>query len=128
LIPEEISITSVDEKLMKKTIDFINDHISDSDLTVEKVAGEVGLSRVHFYRKIKALTNLSAVEFIRLIRLERAAQLLNTCKLNVSEVRYAVGIQDPEYFRKTFKEHFGQAPSDYAKRNDPSSGPENVDL
>lgn len=122
LIPEDISITSVDEKLMKKAIDFINDHISDNDLTVEKVAEEVSLSRVHFYRKIKALTNLSAIEFIRLIRLERAAQLLKTGKLNVSEVRYAIGMQDAEYFRKTFKQHFGKTPSDYAKGEEPSIG------
>ncbi len=128
LIPENISITSVDEKLMKKAIDFINEHISDSDLTVEKVAGEVGLSRVHFYRKIKALTNLSAVEFIRLIRLERAAQLLRTGKLNVSEVRYSVGIQDTAYFRKSFKDHFGHTPSDYAKVHNSSAGTENTDL
>lgn len=128
LIPENISITSVDEKLMKKAIDFINEHIADSDLTVEKVAGEVGLSRVHFYRKIKALTNMSAVEFIRRIRLERAAQLLSTGKLNVSEVRYSVGIQDTEYFRKSFKDHFGQSPSDYAKKHNSSEGAENADL
>lgn len=128
LIPEEISITSVDEKLIAKAVGYINDHISDPDLGVEKVAGEVGLSRVHFYRKIKALTNMSAVEFIRLIRLERAAQLLKTGKLNISEVRYAVGFQDADYFRKMFKEHYGLSPSDYAEASPPSKYTENTDL
>ena len=123
LIPEEISITSVDETFIKKTIDFINENISDPDLGVETVAKEVGMSRVHFYRKIKALTNFSAVEFIRTIRLERAAQLLKTGKLNISEVRYEVGFQQADYFRNAFKAYFGETPTDYLRnylRNNPS--------
>jgi DNA-binding response OmpR family regulator len=123
LIPEEISLTSVDEKLMKKTIDFVKDHMSDPDLTVEKVAAEIGLSRVHFYRKIKGLTNLSAVEFIRSLRLERAAQLIQSGKLNVSEVRYEVGIQDADYFRKIFKARFGKTPTDYTDREEGEKTP-----
>jgi signal transduction histidine kinase/ligand-binding sensor domain-containing protein/CheY-like chemotaxis protein len=117
MVPEEVTITSVDEKLLKRTIDYIQEHMSDPDLNVEKVAAEVGMSRVHFYRKIRALTDLSPVAFIRRIRLEKAAQLLQTGKLNVSEVRYAIGIQDPNYFRKVFKQHFGTSPSDYGDRD-----------
>ncbi len=121
LIPEEVSITSVDETFMKKTLDFINENIADPDLGVNKVATEVGMSRVHFYRKIKALTNLSAVEFIRMIRLERAAQLLKTGKHNISDVRYAVGFQQADYFRNAFKEYFGTTPTDFIKNNAPES-------
>lgn len=126
LIPENISVTSVDEKLMEKTIGYINEHIADPELRVEKVASEVGMSRGHFYRKIKALTNLSAVEFIKVIRLERAAQLLKTGKLNISEVRYAVGINDADYFRESFKIHYGVIPSDYVQRDSPSVSDENL--
>ena len=121
LILENISITSIDEKLMKKTIDYINDHISDPDLGVIKVAEEVGMSRAHFYRKIKALTDLKPVEFIRLIRLNRAELLLKTGKLNVSEVRYAVGIQDAKYFRQSFKDQFGITPSECSIEKDSRS-------
>lgn len=121
LIPENVSITSVDEKLMKNALDYINEHIADTDLSVEKIARQVGLSRVHFYRKIKALTNMSPQEFIRQIRLEHAAQILRSGKLNVSETRYSVGIQDAEYFRKSFKEQFGQTPRDYAEHHKSSA-------
>jgi len=113
LIPADITLTSVGEKLMEKTVDFIVDNMENEKLTVAKIAEEVGMSRVHFYRKIKGLTNLSPVEFIRKLRMDRAGQLLRTNKLNVSEVRYKVGIADPDYFRKCFKEHFGSTPVEY---------------
>ncbi len=113
LIPREITLNSVDEKLLKRTIDYITEHITATNLTIEKISEEVGMSRVHFYRKIKALTGLSAVEFLRKIKMERAAQLLKTNKFNVSEVSNLVGISDVDYFRKCFKKHFGNTPKEY---------------
>ncbi|MDW7695770.1 two-component regulator propeller domain-containing protein [Flammeovirgaceae bacterium SG7u.111] len=113
LVPEDVSVTSVDEAFLNKTIDYINKNISESDLSVESIANEVGMSRVHLYRKIKALTNLTPVGFIKKIRLEYAAQLLKTGKLSISEVRYSVGYQHADYFREQFKEYFGQTPTKY---------------
>ena len=113
--PGKITVTSLDEKLLKKAVDYINNNISDSTLSVEKLSNEIGLSRVHFYRKIKALTNQTAVEFIRNVRLKRAAWLLQQNKFNINEVRQMVGIEDEEYFRKCFIDQDGKTPSEYQK-------------
>ncbi|WP_372774254.1 two-component regulator propeller domain-containing protein [Mangrovibacterium sp.] len=115
--PAKITVTSVDERLLKKAVDYIGEHMTDASLSVEKLSSELGLSRVHLYRKIKALTNLTAVEFIRSIRLKRAAMLLQENKLNVNEVSYLVGFDDVDYFRRCFKQQFGVAPSEYTKAN-----------
>ncbi|MDN5212973.1 two-component regulator propeller domain-containing protein [Fulvivirgaceae bacterium BMA12] len=113
IIPAEISLTSVDEKLIQKTLDYISENIGESDLTVDKIAREIGMSRTNFYRKIKALTNLSPAEFLRKIRMDHAAQLLRTNKIRVSEVRFMVGISDADYFRDCFKKQFGVTPKVY---------------
>ena len=111
--PAKVTVTSIDEKLLKKAVDYITENISVKTISVEKLSAEIGLSRVHFYRKIKALTNLTALEFIRSIRLKRAASLLEQKKLSVKEVADMAGFQDPEYFSKLFKTNFGVLPSDY---------------
>jgi CheY-like chemotaxis protein/predicted DNA-binding transcriptional regulator AlpA len=115
--PAKITVTSVDEKLLKKAVDYIGDHMSDSCLSVEKLSSELGLSRVHLYRKIKALTNLTAVEFIRSIRIKRAAWLLQENKMNVNEVCAMVGFDDVDYFRNCFKQQFGASPTEYSKKH-----------
>lgn len=122
--PAKISVTSVDEKLLKKAVEYIGEHMSDASLSVESLSSELGLSRVHLYRKIKALTNLTAVEFIRSIRLKRAGALLQENKLNVNEVRVLVGFDDVDYFRNCFRQQFGTSPSEYAKkfRNETNMG------
>jgi AraC-like DNA-binding protein len=76
----------------------------------------LGLSRVHLYRKIKALTNLTAVEFVRSIRLKRAASLLQENRFNINEISAMVGMDDVDYFRICFKKQFGYSPSEYAKK------------
>lgn len=113
--PGSITLTSVDEKILKKAVDFITENISDPGISVNKISEHVGLSRVHFYRKIKALTNQTAVEFIRSIRIKRAATLLAQNKLSIKEVRNMTGFEDADYFRKCFKEQFGVTPSEYQK-------------
>ena len=118
--PAKITVTTVDEKLLKKAVGYIGDHMNDSSLSVEKLSVELGLSRVHLYRKIKALTNLTAVEFIRSMRLKRAAWLLQEHKMNINEVSSMVGFEDVDYFRNCFRQQFGTSPSEYSKkfRND----------
>ncbi len=111
--PGSVTLTSVDEKILKKAMDYILTNISDPGISVNKISEHVGLSRVHFYRKIKAITNQTAVEFIRGVRLKRAATLLRQDKISVKEVRNLVGIEDADYFRKCFKEQFGVTPSEY---------------
>jgi signal transduction histidine kinase/ligand-binding sensor domain-containing protein/DNA-binding response OmpR family regulator len=115
LEPREISPTSVDEKLLRKITAFLETHISENELSVEGLGAEVGLSRVHLYRKIKALTGLSPSDFIRDFRLKRAAQLLRTQKLKVAEVAYQVGFTDVHYFSKCFKKAYGMSPTAFAE-------------
>lgn len=84
-----------------------------TDLSVEELSSHLGMSRVHLYKKLKTVTGKTPIEFIRLIRLKRAAQLLRESQLNVSEVAYSVGFNNPKYFARYFKEEYNLLPSDY---------------
>ena len=114
--PSDIVITSLDEKLIEKAIKYVEDNISRSDLSVEELSRELGMSRVHLYKKLLQLTGKSPIEFIRVIRLKRAAQLLRESQLHVSEVAYEVGFNNPKYFSRYFKEEFGVLPSAYQEK------------
>lgn len=116
LEPEDVIVVSMDEKLLKKAMDYINKHIDDSQLSVERLSIELGLSRMHLYRKIKALTNLSVSEFIRSVKLKRAASLLQNSKLSIKEVQNMVGFDNPDHFRNCFKAQYGLTPSDYQRK------------
>ncbi len=113
LEPRDITIASPDEKLLVKAMKVIEENLSDPDFTVEKLSEEIGMSRVHLYRKIKALTDQTATEFIRTIRLKQAAKLLLQKKLTVSEICFLVGFKNPVSFGRSFKTHFGETPTDY---------------
>ncbi|NDV95121.1 hybrid sensor histidine kinase/response regulator [Dysgonomonas sp. 521] len=116
IAPSEITITSLDEKLIKKAIQYVEDNISRSELSVEELSGELSMSRVHLYKKILSITGKTPVEFIRIIRLKRAAQYLRESQQTVSEIAYQTGFSNPKFFRKYFKEEFGILPSDYQDR------------
>lgn len=87
-------------------------HLADSDLNVETLAAELGLSRVQLYRKVKQLTGSSPVEIIRITRLKAAEQMLRTTSKTVSEISYDVGFSSPSYFTKCFKDYFGHLPNE----------------
>lgn len=114
--PSEITITSLDEKLIKKAIQYVEDNISRSELSVEELSSELNMSRVHLYKKILSITGKTPVEFIRIIRLKRAAQFLRESQQTVSEIAYQTGFSNPKFFRKYFKEEFGVLPSEYQDR------------
>lgn len=114
--PSDIVITSLDEKLIGKAIKYVEDNISRSDLSVEELSRELGMSRVHLYKKLLQITGRTPIEFIRVIRLKRAAQLLRESQLHVSEVAYEVGFNSPKYFSRYFKEEFGVLPSVYQEK------------
>ena len=97
---------------MLKFRDFVERNMTDSDLSVETIGAELGLSRVQLYRKVKALTGQSPVELLRKSRLQRGRQLLETTDKTVAEVAYEVGFSAPSYFTKCFKDEFGVSPSD----------------
>lgn len=120
--PTEIKITPLDEKLMEKAMDYVSENIDNADFTVEQLSDYLGMSRVRLYKKIKQITGKTPIEFIRIIRLKRAAQMLRESQLNVSEVAYRSGFNSPKLFSKYFKEEFGILPSLYQNREgiDPS--------
>lgn len=109
--------TSLDKEFIEKVMSYINKNISDSNLNVESLASHLNLSRSQFYRKIKALTNQTANEFIRNIRLMKAKQIIESGKSNISEVCYNVGFSSPSYFTKCFKSHFGVLPKEVESKN-----------
>jgi DNA-binding response OmpR family regulator len=115
LEPTDISITSVDEKFLKRAIEIVEEHISDPDYSVDLFSKEIGMSRSHLHRKFVGLSGLSPSGFIRTLRMKRAAQLLTKGQLTVSEILYEVGIKSRSYFIKSFREQFGMSPTDFAQ-------------
>jgi ABC-type sugar transport system substrate-binding protein/DNA-binding response OmpR family regulator len=101
-----------EDPFLLKFRNYIEANLTDSDLNVETIGAELGLSRVQLYRKIKALTGQSPVELLRTARLNKGRQLLQTTGKTVSEVAYEVGFTAPSYFTKCFKDEFGISPSD----------------
>jgi signal transduction histidine kinase/CheY-like chemotaxis protein len=113
-LPEAPS--SPDDKFLAKLVGIIEDNISDPEFGTVKISREVGVSRTQLYRKMAALTEMTVKEFIRSIRLKKAAQLILEDQVNISEAAYAVGFLQVAYFRKCFKEMYGMTPTEYVKK------------
>ena len=109
---EAPQIVLKEDTFLLKFRDYIEKNMADSDLSVETIGAELGLSRVQLYRKIKALTGQSPVELLRTARLQKGRELLQTTDKTISEVAYEVGFTAPSYFTKCFKDEFGISPSD----------------
>ena len=109
----EIRLKSPDEKLLERIMECINKNLSNSDLSVDMIADKAGISRVHLHRKMKELTGQTPHDFIRNIRLKKAAQLLTTQGMNVTEVMYACGFSNSASFSTVFKKYYGMSPRDY---------------
>lgn len=105
-----------ENEFLNRFINCINEHLADSDLSVEDIGEEMCLSRVQLYRKVKALTGKSPVEIIREERLRRGHQLLADSSLTISEIAYRVGFSSPSYFTKCYKDMFGKSPTDVQKK------------
>jgi DNA-binding response OmpR family regulator len=110
----ELQITPLDVKLIENAVKCVEKNVSVSDFSVEDLGTELGISRAYVFKKILALTGKTPLEFIRTIRLQHAAQLLEKSQLSVREIAYKVGFNNPKYFTKYFKEQFNVLPSDYA--------------
>ncbi|MDN5202372.1 response regulator [Fulvivirgaceae bacterium BMA10] len=116
LKPKDIAITPLDEQFLEKVQAVLDEQLVESSFNIEQFSKAVAMSRMQLHRKLKALTGLSASEFIKSQRLKLAAQLLEDSDTNVSQVGYAVGFNDHSYFTKCFKELYNSTPSEYAKR------------
>ncbi|PIB34317.1 hypothetical protein BFP72_02180 [Reichenbachiella sp. 5M10] len=112
--PKNVVIASKEEEFITKAVAIIEKNISNSEFYVDDLGKELGMSRMQLYRKLKGLIGQSANEFIRSIRLKRAAQLIRQDQLNISEITYQVGFNDLQYFRDCFKKQYGVNPSEYA--------------
>lgn len=110
--PTDVELENPDDRFMHKVMEVIEKNMSDADFDVEQLASGVGVSRMQLYRKMAAITNMTAKEFIRSIRIKRAYQLIEQDKLTISEVAYEVGFKDIAYFRKCFKAQIGKNPSE----------------
>jgi YesN/AraC family two-component response regulator len=116
LQPSEIEVTSLDEKFLRKIKDITESKMHEPDFSVEKLSTEFGISRAHLYNKLLSLTGKTPIEYIRILRIRRAAQLLEKSQLTVMEIAYKVGFNDPRYFTKHFKSEYNMTPSQYAKK------------
>jgi signal transduction histidine kinase/DNA-binding response OmpR family regulator len=116
LEPHKIPITPVDQKFLEKLIHRIEKQIADPDMNVNHLIDEIHLSRSQLHRKLKALTGMSATEFIRTVRLRRAAHLLEEHFGSIAEVVYAVGFSNLSYFSKCFQKQYNMSPRDYAEK------------
>ena len=108
-------ITPEDEKLVDKITKYIEAHLDDTELSVEQMATDIGMSRVQLYRRLVSVTGKTPSEFIRLIRLRHAERLLAESQLTVSEIAYRVGFSSQRYFSRCFKDLYGYMPSQYKR-------------
>lgn len=120
LIPDAPS--TQDDKFLAKLVGIIEDNIADPEFGTVKISREVGVSRTQLYRKMAALTEMTVKEFIRSIRLKKAAQMILQEQVNISEAAYAVGFLQVAYFRKCFKEMYGMTPSEFVKKQSANPG------
>ena len=114
LDPKTVTDSSPDEAFLNEVIGHIEKNIDNSEYTIDSLAGDVVMSRMSFYRKMKSLTGQTPADFIRTVRLKTAAKLLKEGDCNVSEACYRTGFASPQNFSKHFKEMFGVLPSQYS--------------
>ena len=113
----EIASTPLDSDFLSRLEKLIEDNFSNSELNVDFLAQQLGISRSGFFAKIKTLANASPNEMIQMIRLKHAARLLKQGQYRVSEVCYMVGFNSPSYFSKCFQKQFGIKPTDFAEQS-----------
>jgi len=118
---QQVSMNKADEQFMNRVIEVINENIVDSDFNVERLAELVYMSRSSLHRKFKNLLDLTPTDFIRIMRLKKAAQLIKENGSRVNEVCYLVGINSPSYFIKLFQKQFGMTPKEFEKQESNNS-------
>ena len=117
ITPSEPVIESYDDRLMKNLMEVMEENIDNSALTVDELVSKMGIGRSVFFKKLKSLTGLAPVEFIREVRVKRAAQLIESGEYTISQVTYMVGCNDPRYFSRIFKQRFAMTPTEYRDKH-----------
>lgn len=113
---QSIGLCKADEELINKIIAIIDENITDSNFGVERLSEIANMSRSSLHRKLKALSGTSPTDFIRLIRLKKASELIAEGHYRTGEVCYIVGINSPSYFIKLFQKQFGMTPKEFEKQ------------
>jgi signal transduction histidine kinase/ligand-binding sensor domain-containing protein/DNA-binding response OmpR family regulator len=113
VLAPEVKIESDNEKLLNEIMLYIETNLTDSQLSVEELSKHVGMSRSSLYSKVLEVTGQSPVEYIRSVKLDKAAVLLEKSDMNVAQIAYSVGFSTPNYFAKSFKSKFGMLPSEF---------------
>ena len=114
--PEKLTNNTMDEELLRKAIAVIERNMDNVEFSTEQFAREMNMSRSNLHLKLKAITGKSAIDFIHKIRFNRACQLLQEGKYNVSEISFMVGYNTPSYFAARFKKYIGCLPTEYGKK------------
>lgn len=109
-------ISPSDRKFMDKLLELMEKNMDNGELVVDNLVGELAVSRSVFFKKLKTLTGLAPIEFIKEMRIKRATQLIETGEFNMTQISYMVGINDPRYFSKCFKAQLGMTPTEYRDR------------
>ena len=117
-VPQEAgdTMSPQDRKFMERLTALMEKNMDNGDLMVDDLVQELAVSRSVFFKKLKSLTGLAPIEFIKEMRVKRAAQLIETGDYNMTQIAYMVGINDPRYFSKCFKHRFGITPTEYKNR------------
>lgn len=116
--PKSRSLFDIDSDFYRKFIELFNRQINKPDLEVDSIASDLGLTYNQLYRKIKSLTNYRPVELIRILRLEKAKELLLNSEKTISEISYEVGFSSPGYFTRCYRQHYGETPSETRGTNE----------
>jgi ligand-binding sensor domain-containing protein/signal transduction histidine kinase/DNA-binding response OmpR family regulator len=114
--PSEITFSSLDDELLKKAFKIVEENISNEQFDIQFFCSELGVSRTMLFTKVKAWTNFTPNEFIHEIRMKRAAYFLEQNKMNISQISYKVGFNNPKYFSKCFQKKYGETPSQYMNK------------
>ena len=115
--PSEVTITPLDEQFLQKAIKLVEEQMGSSDLTVETLGQQLGMSRSFLYKKLMSITGLGPAEFIRTIRIKRGMALLERSQLQITEIAYKVGFNSLKSFTMNFKAEYGMTPSEYLKKH-----------
>lgn len=116
LKPEEVVNEDKDSRFLLDLIEIIKANLSNSDLKIDDIGKELGMSRTPFYKKIKELTNHTPNDFLKTLRLEQAKKYLSDSDKNISEIAYMTGFSSPKYFRECFKKQYGESPTEFVQR------------
>jgi AraC-like DNA-binding protein len=112
----ELEYSSGDTRFLQDMADCIHTHLAEEGFDLEQLSGHLNVSKSTLHRKVKAMTGLTPLEFIRNIKLKYACEMLSRRDRNIAEIAYATGFSSPKYFTKCFKEEFGLTPREYQEK------------